>query len=323
MKRFTNILFVADLEADNVSAYKQAIAIAKQNQARITVVGVVNTLDVKRLDTETTKNKLQEAMVAFHLETLQNLIQSNIEKELSIDVKILEGRDFIEIIQEVIKQHHDLLIKPVKAPSSIRDKLFSSLDNKLIRKCPCPVWLIKPMVQKGYRQVLVGLDYDPDNIENEALSKQLLEAAIGIAIADGSDLHIVHAWKLPHESFLRSPRTGFTDMEVDHIIQTEENKRRLWLEQLVEDYIERLGTQSIHFLNPKISIINGDARFAITEYAEQEGVELIVLGTVSRTGLPGYFIGNTAESVLNQIKCSVLTIKPEGFISPVALPKQQ
>ena len=43
------------------------------------------------------------------------------------------------------------------------------------------------------------------------------------------------------------------------------------------------------------------------------------MGTVCRTGLAGFFIGNTAENVLNEVNCSVLTVKPEGFITPVTL----
>ena len=45
----------------------------------------------------------------------------------------------------------------------------------------------------------------------------------------------------------------------------------------------------------------------------------VVMGTVCRTGLAGFFIGNTAESVLQQVNCSVLVLKPEGFVSPVKL----
>ena len=51
--------------------------------------------------------------------------------------------------------------------------------------------------------------------------------------------------------------------------------------------------------------------------ANEIGAELIVMGTVGRTGIPGFFIGNTAETILNQIDCSVLTVKPHGFVSPV------
>ena len=41
------------------------------------------------------------------------------------------------------------------------------------------------------------------------------------------------------------------------------------------------------------------------------------MGTVGRTGVQGFFIGNTAEEILNQVECSVLAVKPPGFESPV------
>ena len=43
------------------------------------------------------------------------------------------------------------------------------------------------------------------------------------------------------------------------------------------------------------------------------------MGTVGRTGIRGLFIGNTAEAILNQVKCSVLAVKPSGFETPVRL----
>jgi len=41
------------------------------------------------------------------------------------------------------------------------------------------------------------------------------------------------------------------------------------------------------------------------------------MGTVVRTGIEGFFIGNTAERILGQLRCSVLAVKPDGFVSPV------
>jgi nucleotide-binding universal stress UspA family protein len=48
------------------------------------------------------------------------------------------------------------------------------------------------------------------------------------------------------------------------------------------------------------------------------GVDLLVIGTLVRTGIPGLIIGNTAEDVLNAVDCSVLTVKPPGYVSPLA-----
>jgi hypothetical protein len=41
------------------------------------------------------------------------------------------------------------------------------------------------------------------------------------------------------------------------------------------------------------------------------------MGTLARSGIPGYIIGNTAERVLVGVDRSVLAVKPEGFVSPV------
>jgi nucleotide-binding universal stress UspA family protein len=51
----------------------------------------------------------------------------------------------------------------------------------------------------------------------------------------------------------------------------------------------------------------------------EEQIDLIVMGTVGRSGISGLFIGNTAEKVLQKVDCSVLAVKPEGFVSPVKL----
>ena len=43
------------------------------------------------------------------------------------------------------------------------------------------------------------------------------------------------------------------------------------------------------------------------------------MGTVCRTGIPGFHIGSTAENVLPHLQTSVLTVKPEGFVTPISV----
>ncbi len=50
---------------------------------------------------------------------------------------------------------------------------------------------------------------------------------------------------------------------------------------------------------------------------KKNAVDLLVLGTVARSGLGGFFIGNTAEKILNRIQCSVLALKPSEFKSSI------
>ena len=46
-------------------------------------------------------------------------------------------------------------------------------------------------------------------------------------------------------------------------------------------------------------------------------VDLIAMGTVGRSGVKGLFLGSTAEKVLDHCDCSILTTKPDGFVSPI------
>ena len=41
--------------------------------------------------------------------------------------------------------------------------------------------------------------------------------------------------------------------------------------------------------------------------------------SVQRTGVSGLIVGSTAETMLRQVECAVLAVKPEGFVSPVVL----
>jgi len=59
--------------------------------------------------------------------------------------------------------------------------------------------------------------------------------------------------------------------------------------------------------------LKGDAADVIIKTASRFDVDLIVMGTVGRVGISGIFIGNTAETVLNNTRCSVLTLKPREF----------
>ncbi|MFT5527465.1 MAG: hypothetical protein ACI9HK_005447, partial [Pirellulaceae bacterium] len=60
----------------------------------------------------------------------------------------------------------------------------------------------------------------------------------------------------------------------------------------------------------------------ITRLAEELKIELLVMGTVCRSGVAGFFIGNTAERVLDQVNCSILAVKPSKFDTAVKVEYQ-
>ena len=81
---------------------------------------------------------------------------------------------------------------------------------------------------------------------------------------------------------------------------------------LLARFERRISPHGVHLLP-------GDRVQAIPDFALQRGIDLIVMGTVGRTGVSGVVMGNTAEKVLRRVRCSVLAVKPHTFISPVKL----
>lgn len=82
------------------------------------------------------------------------------------------------------------------------------------------------------------------------------------------------------------------------------------LDELVDTYAP--GTPASRF-----HLLKGAADVLIPQVAKREQIDLIVMGTLNRTGISGFLIGNTAEKILHQVECSVMTAKPDGFVSPV------
>ncbi|MEW8584193.1 MAG: universal stress protein, partial [Candidatus Thiodiazotropha sp.] len=63
--------------------------------------------------------------------------------------------------------------------------------------------------------------------------------------------------------------------------------------------------------------VKGEPSTVIHQISDRLNADLIVMGTVGRSGIPGLFIGNTAEEVLQNTRASILAVKPPSFVSPV------
>ena len=80
-----------------------------------------------------------------------------------------------------------------------------------------------------------------------------------------------------------------------------------------------MGEDATDYIRPQVHMQKGSARKVLPELARELKVDCVVMGTVARTGVSGLFMGNTAETILDQLECSVLAIKPPGFVTPVTL----
>ena len=321
MKRFKNILFVADTELNGGDAFERAVTLAENNQAQLTVVSILEELPTP--DSEDIQgismSELQDAIMDKQQSQLDSMV-SSMGKKNRIRTKVLTGVAFLTLIREVLKQKIDLLIKTAEK-EGIMDKLFGSSDMHLLRKCPCPVWLIKSTRQGHYRKIMAAVDFDPSENKpaDDLINRQILEMSTALALSDFSELHIIHVWHAYGESSMRSGLAYQPEAYVDAYVDRIRAKHQHWLDTLVADIVTRGGKEFTDYLKPKIHLVKGFARDMIPEIVKEQKIDLIMMGTVGRTGIPGFLMGNTAETVLNRIDCSVLAVKPEGFVTPISL----
>ncbi len=242
---------------------------------------------------------------------------------VEIQTKVLIGIPFLEIIREVLRNSHDLVIKTAES-GGLLDRVFGSDDMHLLRKCPCPVLLTKTGSAKTYQRILAAVDVD-DNYSTEELNTRyqlnlkILEIASSLALSEPAELNIVHAWAAIGEDSMRG---AFVDLSEDEIIAHTEAVRQHYrqnLNVLMNDVIGKLGQDALEYLKPQTHLLKGYPREIIPAFVRKTAVDLVIMGTVARTGISGFFIGNTAETIINQLDCSVLAIKPQGFKTPVSL----
>ena len=303
MQRFERILFVNDTDTNAAPGFRRALRLAVVNGAQLTVIDIGQELP-------RTMSNFQKAFNKVNEERLHALSKIAGNEGVEIKTRVVTGTAFIEVIQEVFKGGHDLVIKSAEGRGGLSVILFGSTDLHLLRKCPCPVWIIKPSKRKQYARILAAVDPDPSEPDNAGLNKQILELASSLAAREHSELHILHAWYFTHESALRSGRYKVPKAEVDRMVKDMRIQHKLWLDNL-------LAQHDFQGLALKVHLLKGDPGDVIPVIAHKKRVELIVMGTVARTGIPGFIIGNTAEKALNAVDCSVLAVKPDSFVTPV------
>jgi nucleotide-binding universal stress UspA family protein len=321
MKRFSNILLVVDERTDYSTSLNRGASLAANNQARLTVCTIIDTIpsEVQMGVITITPREVLDIATAKKQEWLEHAVNSIATVGISIDTKVLVGKPFIEIIREVLRSDHDLIIKCADADSGLREILFSSTDKHLMRKCPCPVWIVKPNERQNYRRILAAVDQDPEEPVKDALNRQILEMSTSMALAEYSEAHVVHAWEVFGESLLRTHKWDFSEDEFDAMLEEEATRRERWLEDIVKICSASADPDGTDDLDIHLHVIKGPAQYVVSELARELEVDLVVMGTVARTGIDGFFMGNTAEGILGELDCSVLTIKPPGFTSPVTL----
>ena len=308
MNRFKNILYMADGGPEPGPTLERAVALARTNDARLTVIDVVEERESPaEIDSDFGSN-LNVILREHRRQALERMVKPFNGPDDLIYTQVLTGTPFIEVIRSVLSNRYDLVIKACRPPAGLSERLFGSNDMHLVRKCPCPVWIDRPAATLPYRRILAAVD--PVDEESKGCARLVMNLASSLAQRESAQLSVVHVWSLYGESMLRSGYARIAEVELERRIDQTRLCHRDGLDRLLSHYDLSSDDSNVH-------LIKGNPAAAIDGLTRELKADLIVMGTVGRTGIPGFFIGNTAEEVLQTTTASVMAVKPADFVSPV------
>ncbi len=310
MKRFANILFATQGLPGHSDALEQAIRIASSNDVPVSGLIAFPNFPADMLQYQQSYEKsLQDSLNQRIDEYRQQLSLSEDKLPFPLTVKSSQ-QPAICIIKQALADNKDLIIKEAE-PLGDRAEGFKAIDMTLLRKCPCPVWLHRPVDKpRDKRRVAVAIDPLTPSDDKHSLALRLLELSRSIADTCDSRLHIISCWEYYLEHYLHDNSwIHVDDAELKHEIDRAKSDHKQALQHLIEDS-GIAGEIVMHHLHGKPDEI-------IPDYVESIEVDVLVMGTLARTGISGYVIGNTAENILQSINCSLVALKPDGFVSPI------
>ena len=286
-------------------AIRTAIGLAEKTQAALTFFAAVDVpLDTPYLHLLADHpHNVACLLIDSAQDVLRHLVRDAQARGISATAEVAHGKGWIEIIRHVLHRRHDLVIAGKRNLHGIERFLLGSTTRRLLRKCPGPVWVARPDRATSVSNILVASDLHP-------VSAKALQAAATLRSVTGAKLHLVHAIDYPLDRILVSTIDARTE---NYHRRVDDDARQALAEQVTQ-----LGAAGAGI---EIEVVDGTrgADLAIVRYIEAHQIDLLVMGTVGRSGLAGVLVGNTAERLVHEAPCSILAVKPDDFHCPLTL----
>ena len=306
MEPFKSILLDVDADARAQPALERAIRLARSCRATLTIADVMTGTTTARRHLPAA---LEESMVSTRRSQLEELARG--VSEVPAESRLLVGRPATVLIQEVLRSNHDLLMRShARDLTATGAQPFGAVDMELLRKCPCPVLLVRHGSPAPRPRIVAAVNATTDYGEERALNRKIVETMLLMATSlDATSIGLLHVWAPYGE---RTIRNYPSDDEFGIYVEESRQQAAADLDRVVQSFEGRLD-------GVPATLLRGAPEKVIPSFVVSEGIDIVVMGTVARAGIAGMLIGNTAERILRKLPCSVLTVKPDEFVSPVGL----
>lgn len=287
----TTIVAALALETDNDPVAGRALQLARLHDAKLVFVHVVE--DVLSFDVGLPAPV--EAAILWRLveheatERVKKLVEHSGLKK-NPEIIVATGSPF-EIINETAARHKaDLVIIGQGKRRNIREKVFGSTADRVVRLARVPVLVVKSAEIHAYEHMSVAVDFSD-------ASKAALKAAADLA--PNAAVTMIHVVEIPLAFEQAMLQSGTGQMEIKLYRQAKIESAR---KKLKESFAEA-GFSAV---DEKLRVLAGHPVETLSRHARGGRTDLFVLGTQGRNPVSQVLLGSVARRILQVAPCDVL-----------------
>ena len=308
MQKYQKILVVIDPTSNDQKALKRALELAKRTKATITAfLSIFDfSYEMTTMLSSDEREVMRQSVVNDRKQWLDAIIDEIDHQPISITSEVVwHNRPFEAIVEQVIKNDFDIVIKGTHQHDKLKSVIFTPTDWHILRKCPCPVLLVKEHNWPSNGNILAAINVGSDEPEHQSLNQKITEEALNLSEIIDANVHLINS---------------FPGTPVNIAIEIPEFNSCEYNESMLKHHQEAMNEHANRFKIDKLCtyVKEGLPEMVIERMSQELDAELVILGTIGRTGLSAALIGNTAEHVIDRLNCDVLALKPDGYISPLA-----
>lgn len=308
MAKYQNMLVVIDPHQDDQPALRRAVYLQHRIGGRIKAFLPIYdfSYEMTTLLSQDECNAMRKSVITQRSAWIGQQARYYLESGVPIEIKVIwHNRPFEAIIQEAIADGHDLVLKMAHQHDKLEAMLFTPTDWHLLRKCPCPVWMVKDQPWPENGKALVALKLVTDEPYHQHLNEKLVQEALELADrVNHTEVHLVCSYPATPIN-ISIELSGFDPGVYDDAVR---GQHLLEMKALRQKF--GIGEQFTH-------VEKGLPEEILPEIAGQLDAGILVLGCSGRTGISAAFLGNTAEQVINHLRCDLLVIKSDDYQTPV------
>ncbi len=294
------IMVILDKGLEQSPALSRATALARESGARL----LLALFEYDRALARAAARKLDlDAYLQGRRRKLEEFAASLGKDGLQVDARYYWGRPLlVRMLLAVLAERPQMVFKDVHAEPALRRLLFTSLDLDLLRQCPEPLMLVRPSPNMLPKRILAAVDPLDEHGRPHELNARILSMAVQLAKQCDAQLDVVHVFEyLP---FPADPEVLSGWMPDVALIQK--------LRDLHTEALQKLGK---HYGIPpeQVQMLDGEPGRVIAEFAAAKHSDMVIMGTVQRSGFERLAMGSVAERLLELLSCDVLALKPDGF----------